>query len=122
MGNMILRGKVVRGLEQGRALGYPTANLDCGSGELPEPGVYAARTACAGVVHASVAIIGAREAGDRPLVEVLLLNFDGDLYGQELTVEVLEKISGIEKFKNNEALFKKIKEDVQKTREFFSAH
>lgn len=110
--NMLLRGCVVHGLGLGRTLGYPTANLDCGPGARPESGVYAARTVCEGVAHDSVVIVGAREEAGQALVEVLLLDVPGDLYGKELAVEILEKVSGIEKFHNDDDLIKKIRADI----------
>ncbi len=112
---MILRGTVVQGLGIGRMLGYPTANIAY-DGESPGAGVYAARCSIDGVVYDAVAVVGARVHSGKPLVEVLMFDFSGDLYGKELEVKVFDKISEIEKFKNKRALVRKIEDDIKKAR------
>ena len=117
---MKLRGRVVSGLGIGKILGYPTANLDCVGAVYPMPGVYAARAMVEGSVHHAVAVVGAREHEGKPLIEVLLFDFQGDLYGKEIEIEVLDKISAIQKFENKKALVKKIENDVKKAQAYFA--
>lgn len=102
---MILRGKVIPGHGLGTKLGYPTANIQCV--DCPNQGVYAARVSMNGVEYKAAAV-----ARDN-LVEVLLFDFKGDLYGQELEVEILKKVSEIKKFDNQDDLIKKIKADIE---------
>ncbi len=116
---MIIRGTVVQGLGKGRVLGYPTANIAY-DGECPATGVYAARCVVDGAAHNAVAVVGTRKENGKSLVEVLLLDFSGDLYGKELEVVMLKKISEIETFINEVALVEKIKEDIKKARVYFS--
>lgn len=113
---MIFTGIVKTGLGIGKKFGYPTANLECGGIKYPASGVYAARCMLDGVVHDAVVVVGARQECGKPLAEVHLLDFAGDLRGKELEVDVLEKVSEIEKFETEGALVKKIKEDVKKAR------
>ena len=114
--SMKLRGKVVQGLGIGAKFGYPTANLEIDGPQDIESGVYAAHAVVNRAVHHAVAVVGARQEKSKPLVEVLLLDFDGDLYRKELEVEVLKKISEIERFENEEQLVEKIKQDVKRAR------
>ncbi|MBI2551927.1 riboflavin kinase [Candidatus Uhrbacteria bacterium] len=113
---MWIVGKVKRGLGIGTKLGYPTANLECGGGLCPIPGVYAARVAINGAPRDAVAVVGARSEDAKPLLEVHLLDFEDDLSGKELAVEILNKISEIENFSNDEKLKSKIEEDIRKAR------
>src|SRR3989338_5847135 len=103
---MIIRGKVVRGLGIGKKLGYPTANLKLSFVYRTKLsfrrllGVYATRDTVDGAPHDAVAVIGARFENGQPLLEVHFLDFSGELRGKELEVEVLDKVSEIEIFKN----------------------
>ncbi|MBI4135505.1 riboflavin kinase [Candidatus Uhrbacteria bacterium] len=119
---MKLRGKVVSGLKQGKKLGYPTANLDCADTPLPMPGVYAAKVRVEDNYRQAIAVVGARVEQGKPLTEVLILDFQGELYGLMLEVEILDKISEIEKFDHDEDLKNKIEKDIDKAREYFSRH
>lgn len=101
---ILLRGKVIKGRGLGRRLGYPTANIRCVN--CPTAGVYAARAVLGGKIYKCVAAVRDN------LAEILLFDFQGDLYGQELEVEILKKVSEIKKFDNEEGLIKKIKADV----------
>lgn len=113
---MTLKGIVKMGLGIGGKLGYPTANLECRGSKYPAPGVYAARCMVDGVAHDAVVVVGAREENGRPLIEVHLLDFVGELRGKELEVDVFEKVSEIEMFQDKTALIKKIEQDINKVR------
>ena len=126
---MIIRGIVEKGLGIGKKLGYPTANLEISAinrgkaSGVPEalprdiqPGVYAARTMVDEVSYYAVAVVGARMEHGEPLVEVHLLDFEGELHGKEIEVEVLQKVSEIEQLDNEEALVRKIEKDIRKVR------
>lgn len=108
-------GRVVHGDHRGRELGYPTANVRVGD-DAPPFGVYAARV---GGVPAAVSI-GVRPtfATQRePLLEAHLLDFDGDLYGEEITVELLAYLRDEIKFDDVDALVAQIEADIALVRE-----
>ncbi|MBD2325834.1 bifunctional riboflavin kinase/FAD synthetase [Alkalinema sp. FACHB-956] len=99
-----LVGEVVKGQQLGRTIGFPTANLALPARKLiPHQGVYAVRVS--GIVGTSHPVLGVMNIGNRPTVdgvqqtiEVHLLDWSGDLYGQTLTVELLEFIRMEQKF------------------------
>ena len=98
--------QVRHGDKRGRTLGYPTANLALESCGLAH-GIYAVRVRLAdGCLHDGVASYGRRPTFDdgAPLLEVHLFDFNGDLYGQEVAVELLAYLRGEEKFSSAEAL------------------
>ena len=115
---MKLSGKVKKGLRIGTALGYPTANIECGAVELPAKGVYAATVFMKAGIYQGVAIIGTRYEEKRPLVEVHIFDFHGTLYGKTLDIEIHDKISDVEKLESHQ-LVQKIEGDIRKAREWF---
>ena len=115
---MQLRGLVIEGLGEGRKLGYPTANLDCDDKQL-ESGVYAARVLYKGQSYGAALAIGGDFGQDsRRKVEVHLLDLDPRtvLNGDELAVEVLEKVSEMRKVETLKELIEKIEEDIGEIR------
>jgi riboflavin kinase/FMN adenylyltransferase len=116
-----LHGIVVHGAKRGRALGYPTANLDHPA-ELvvPTHGIYATLADVPGVVahHASVTSIGVRPVFDNGarLVETHLLDWSGDLYDRPLTVQFLEWLRPEERFSSVEALIEQMDRDSARAR------
>lgn len=112
----ILTGTVVHGHQLGRTLGIPTANL-CYPAGLVEPrhGVYAARVALDGVAHVAVTNIGLRPtvSGDSLNVESWILDFDGNLYGQELTLEFLHFLRPERKFASLEEMQQEIRKNAR---------
>ena len=109
-------GTVQEGDKRGRELGFPTANLDADGGMLPPNGVYAAWvTGVDGARRRGVVNIGVRPTfgpGERPIVEAHLLDFDGDLYGQALVVELVDRIRAEAKFEGPAMLKRQITRDV----------
>jgi riboflavin kinase / FMN adenylyltransferase len=111
-----LTGRVASGKQLGRTLGFPTANLACPPGILiPAPGVYAGRV---GTFLAAISIGVNVTIDDRaqPTVEAHLLDFEGDLYGQELTLEFTQFIRPMQKFANLDELIAAIHSDVASVR------
>ena len=107
---MKLKGKVVKG----EGLGYKTANLKIdGSFEL-DNGVYFAKVFFKNQEYQALAVMGVRRD-----IEIYLLDFEGDLYGQILEVEILQKMRELVQYKEKEDLLKKIEEDVEEAREYF---
>jgi riboflavin kinase/FMN adenylyltransferase len=110
-----VEGIVVRGDGRGRELGFPTANLDVPEGLLvPPDGVYAG---WARDRRAAVSIgTNPHFDGIERRVEAHLLDFDGDLYGQRLVVEIWSTIREQRRFESLEELVSAIGDDVERTR------
>jgi riboflavin kinase / FMN adenylyltransferase len=111
-----VEGIVVRGDGRGRELGFPTANLDVPVGLLvPPDGVY---SGWARERRAAVSIgTNPHFDGVERRVEAHLLDFDGDLYGQRLVVEIWRRIRGQRRFDSLEELVAAIGGDVERTRQ-----
>ena len=111
-----LKGRVVTGDKRGARLGFPTANLEAVPGQaLPVGGVYACRAYINGQSYAAMTNIGSRPTfgGGPQLIEVYLLDYDGDLYGRELAIDIIERLRDEKKFDSPEQLQKQIAEDVK---------
>lgn len=115
-----LWGPVVHGAERGRTLGFPTANLDVNSNRrLPADGVYVTRAYVDDEEYPSVTNIGVRPTfgqQDRT-IEVYLLDTDMKLYGQEVRIEVLERLRGEQRFASAQELTAQMEKDVLRARE-----
>jgi riboflavin kinase/FMN adenylyltransferase len=113
-----LQGKVVGGAKRGaELLGFPTANLKVSQNQaLPAEGVYVGQAHINNHTYAAMTNIGQRPTfgESQRLVESYLLNYQGDLYGQELAVDIIEHLRGEIKFDSPEELKKQIAEDVKK--------
>jgi riboflavin kinase / FMN adenylyltransferase len=109
-----VQGEVIRGAARGRALGFPTANIaldpDCGL----RRGIYAVRAIVGDTTYDAVASFGRRPQFDNgpPLLEVMLFEFAGDLYGRMLTIEFAGFIRAEEKFVSVAALTERMAVDV----------
>ena len=111
-----IEGKVQRGRQLGKKIGFPTANMDIKDYVLGCPGVYAVRGK---IAESSKYLKGIANLGYRPtfngkkiLLEVHLFNFSGNLYNKYLTVEFLKFIRKEKKFRNIDQLKKQIKADL----------
>ncbi|MBT44772.1 MAG: hypothetical protein CL922_04985 [Deltaproteobacteria bacterium] len=116
-------GTVVRGEQLGRKLGAPTANIMLGDEQLPPDGVYVV-TATIGEgkeTHRGVANLGVRPTvnGERRLLEVHLLDFEGDLYEAGVEVCFGLRLRSEKKFKDQEELREQIRRDLKEARELF---
>lgn len=114
-----LSGTVVTGDRRGRQLGFPTANLSVPPQMLlPGDGIYATWTHIDGRRLPSATSIGIRPTFNltERLVEVYVIDFKGDLYGQELEVEFVSKLRNQEKFDGLDALIQQINQDVAGSR------
>jgi riboflavin kinase/FMN adenylyltransferase len=115
-----VRGPVVTGDQRGRELGYPTANLRPHPELiLPAHGVYA----CLVGERQAAVNVGVRPTFGsdlEPLVEAYLLDFSGDLYGQEITVEFIERLRGEARFESVDTLIEQMHADVVRTRELLA--
>ena len=109
-------GTVVRGDELGHQLGFPTANLDATGLALPPQGVYAVHAEASGKTCRAVLNIGLRPTLQNPdpqlRVEAHLIDFAGDLYGQELEVTFVEKLRAEKQFASLVELRHQIARDI----------
>ena len=113
-----ISGKVVHGEKRGRKIGFPTANIHMRHNRPPLKGVFAVKFQN----HFGVANLGIRPSikGEKKLqLEVHLLNFSSDLYGQHVGVIFLKKLRDEKKFKSLDELKEQIKLDVIKAKLFF---
>jgi len=121
-----LRGPVTPGVGRGRRIGFPTANIALGPDRtLPIFGVYVTRAHVRENAYPSCTSIGVRptfNAEAMPTVETYILDFDQDLYGQELRIDLLHRLRGEMKFDSVDDLVAEINCDIEKTREYFRAH
>ncbi len=113
----LLSGTVTRGKRLGRTIGFPTANFLYPKEKFHLPhGVYKTQVSVDGDRYFAITNFGEQPTvdGKYAYVETHLIGFSGDLYGQKLTVQFLERIRDIKKFESIEALQKQLQEDVQK--------
>jgi len=116
----MLKGQVIRGDGRGMQLGYPTANLELhGHCAIPAHGVYAVYASFGDRKRPGVANIGVRPTfgPSEPTIEVHALDFQGQLYGEEVLVEFVERLRSERRFVDKEALCAQIEEDVARARE-----
>ena len=113
-----ISGKVIHGEKRGRKIGFPTANIHMRHNRPPLKGVFAVKFQN----HFGVANLGIRPSikGEKKLqLEVHLLNFSSDLYGQHVSVMFLKKLRDEKKFKSLDELKEQIKLDVIEAKLFF---
>ncbi len=112
----VMRGEVVAGDKRGRTIGFPTANVDPGTGyAIPARGVYAGLVRVGEETHAACINVGEAPtfARGESRVEAYLLDFEGDLYGREVDVGFLEKIRDEKRFSGVDELREQISRDVR---------
>jgi riboflavin kinase/FMN adenylyltransferase len=123
--NYVLSGKIIRGAERGRTLGFPTANIDYPTQKATPPnGIYAGWAHLGNEKFMAATNIGFNPTftpeRQTPSLEAYLLDFDRDIYGQEVKLEFVSRIRDELKFNSVEPLIDKIHEDVKKTRELLA--
>jgi riboflavin kinase / FMN adenylyltransferase len=112
-----LQGKVTRGEHRGTGMGFPTANLDVSAKQaIPLEGVYASRAYIGKQTYHTMTNIGRRptfgENRERT-IESYILNYNHDLYGKEVKIEIVQRLRAEKRFDNIEELKKQIAEDVK---------
>lgn len=115
--HLLIKGKVVKGLGEGKKIGFPTINIQTDVLNL-DFGVYATRVYTSYGVFKGAAHFGPRKILNvsKPEFEVHLLDFSENLYDQEVSVEIIEKLRGTLDFKNFDEMIHHIAQDVQKVR------
>ena len=117
-----MTGRVVRGEQLGRKLGYPTANIRFPHRRLPVAGIFAVRIRIRGGADgplAGVASVGTRPTvgGTEPWLEVHVFDFVGDLYGREIAVECVQFLRSELKFGSLDAMVAQIHQDAAQARQ-----
>jgi riboflavin kinase / FMN adenylyltransferase len=118
-----LRGTVGHGQGRGRTIGFPTANLEGVETLVPGDGVYAVRAWHQGMVWPGAANIGPNPTFGESArkIEVHLIGFQGDLTGQSLAVDFIERLRETRPFANAAALVEQLKKDVETARQLISS-
>ena len=116
-------GTVAGGARRGAGLGFPTANIALAPGTALAHGIYAVRVHLDGAVHGGAAYLGTRPTFDdgAPVLEVFLLNFDGDLYGRRIEVEFIDHLREDSRFGDIEALKVQMAKDCARAAEILAA-
>ena len=117
-----VEGRVVRGQERGRLLGFPTANLQPRNRVIPRSGVYVTATLIEGTWRRSVTNVGVRptfETGAEPSVETFVMGWSGDLYGDVVRVRFLHRLRDERKFQTVDELKRQIDRDVERAESYF---
>lgn len=114
-------GTVEKGAGRGKELGIPTANLEIWEERAyPRKGVYACFAHVGSEEHRAVTNVGVRptfeEEGERPVVETHILDFDRDLYGEEIRLQFVERLRDEKRFSGPEELLDQIQMDIQRAR------
>jgi riboflavin kinase/FMN adenylyltransferase len=124
-----ISGKIIKGRQLGRLLGAPTANIELLTQSLPMSGIFTVIAQINGIEFNGIEFNGVASIGYNPTVddsltpslEVHLLDFNNDIYGEIMRVSFIEKIRNEEKFANLDELRKQISLDIAQTRMMFTA-
>jgi riboflavin kinase/FMN adenylyltransferase len=118
-----LSGQIVSGDRRGRTLGFPTANLDINPEQaLPDDGVYVTIAHVGHELMPSVTNIGVRPTfgGGKHLVETYVIDYEGELLGQGLTIDLVDKLRDEKRFDTVEELKSQMDRDVEQARQILS--
>lgn len=118
-----VHGMVVHGANRGASLGFPTANVDMVPTLLPKEGIYAGRGYIEGQPVPAAISLGPNPTFDegKLKLEVYLLDFEGDLYGQLVEVDFLARLRDIERYDSVDELLAQMHRDVENTRRIVMA-
>jgi riboflavin kinase/FMN adenylyltransferase len=118
-----LRGPIIAGDRRGHTLGFPTANIAVGLDRaLPAYGIYVTRAYFRESAYQSCTSIGVRptfEVEPRPTVEAYIVDFDQEVYGEELRLDVLHRLRREIKFEHVDELVTQMHRDIKDTRDWF---
>jgi len=117
---MKFKGKVIKGNQRGKAMGFPTANIDL-SEAIPE-GIYISKVNLEKDWYPALIFVGAAKTFDEEKIqaETYILDFNSNLYNQWISVELIKKIRGNRKFRSEEELVRQMKKDELVARSFFN--
>jgi len=118
------RGPIVHGLGRGKDLGFPTANIRAPAGrkQLPKAGIYAVRASLRTEIRQGLLHLGPRPtfAGSPPSIELYLLDFDRDIYGEDVQVDFLARLRDVAPFATAAELVEQMQRDRERARDYFS--
>jgi riboflavin kinase / FMN adenylyltransferase len=119
-------GKVVKGKQLGRTIGFPTANIQVDEEYklIPKNGVYIVKSSIDDKIHFGMMNIGTRPTvdGKNLTIEVYFFDFEKDIYDTSVTVTILDRIRDEKKFDSFDDLKKQIEKDKQITKEFLKSY
>jgi riboflavin kinase/FMN adenylyltransferase len=118
--NYSIKGKVVKGAQIGRTIGFPTANIAPLSEDqiIPANGVYAVKVIIDDLAHNAMLNIGIRPTVSKDLqlhIEAHILNFSDDIYGKTVTIEFIARLRDEQKFPSLDALKEQLQKDKEQT-------
>jgi len=119
-----LSGPVAKGTGRGTGLGFPTTNIATDPGQaLPADGVYATWSHIEGKLYKSMTNIGKNPTfgSSQRTIEVYILDYHGDLYGHNLTIDLVERLRGEKQFGTTEELKKQIAEDIKQGKKILAS-
>ena len=117
-----VEGRVVRGAERGRTIGFPTANLRPDNRVIPRAGVYVTATLIDGAWRRSVTNVGVRPTFEKeaePSIETFVMDWGGDLYGDVVRVRFLHRLRDERRFPSVAELKRQIDADAARARKYF---
>lgn len=118
--NFYVTGRVIKGMGRGKTIGFPTANILFSSDRLiPKTGVYKSLVKFNGLNYNSITNIGYNPTFNNETsinFETHIFDFDNDIYGDELTVELIRFIRSEKKFNNVNELISQIKNDIKEVK------
>lgn len=125
--NYSFTGEVVKGAMRGRKLGFPTANIKIDNPYklIPANGIYIVKTIVSGTQYYGLMNIGLRPTfadTTEQLIEVYLLDFDGDIYGQSATVSLIRRLRDEKKFASVDDLVRQMEVDKIEAIEYLKYH
>ena len=114
---IIIKGAVIRGQQLGRRMGFPTANIDAHDNRV-ENGVYRSMVRIGGRSYRAMTNVGLRPSvdGRTRLLEAHIFDFNRDIYGETIQVELLDKIRDEKRFESIEELQRQLEIDAQMCR------
>lgn len=117
-------GKVIHGKELGRRHTVPTVNIPLKQGRaVPAYGVYITRTTVGNNVYNSISNVGVRpsvENTDAPNIETNLFDFEGEIYGEDITVEFIKMLRNERRFDSSDQLYMQIAQDMETAKTYFN--
>lgn len=119
-----IEGQIVKGVQRGRTIGFPTANLKPVNRVIPKFGVYATAVLIDGIWRKAITNVGVRPTFENevePSIETFIFDFDGDLYGDVLRVRFLHRIRDERKFAGIDELKAQINHDSKRALRYFQS-
>ena len=122
-GVAFIKGRVVQGIKKGRQIGYPTINIDISNDISLDHGVYSCKVTINDQPHSAIMHYGTKSIGtddySKIYCEIHILDFNFEIYGEEVEVNVLKKIRNMRKFDSEDELAEQISHDIKIAKKHF---